>query len=207
VIFDLHAIEHRLTFGSGGEVNIFSVVRPCWVVCSRLHQLCRFFTAYDTAKLVLKDLNIYPQKSTNEERECLELDEFESGYPRLTLLHLIDIAGFFLAKLSGSDYEPYSTEFKGTKETAQIKQRVGAVQTNHEISWKALLGRLWRLHRTGVFDRRNADSINFAELVKGGKVSIIDLSDTDSTLINNLVIANILRGDGGLNAIYREVHI
>lgn len=154
----------------------------------------RFFKAYDTAKLILKDLNIYPRKNTSEEREVLELDEFESGYPHLTLLHLIDVAGFFLAKLSGTDSEPYSTEFKGAKETAQIKQRVGAVQTNHEISWKALLGRLWRLHRTGVFDRKNADSIDFAELVKAGRVSIIDLSDTDSTLINNLVIANILRG-------------
>jgi uncharacterized protein len=111
-------------------------------------QLDRFFKAYDTAKLILKDMNIYPKKNTNEERECLELDEFESGYPRLTLLHLIDVSGYFLSKLSGADYEPYTAEFNGTKERAQIKQRVGAVQTNNEISWKALLGKLWRLYRT-----------------------------------------------------------
>jgi uncharacterized protein len=154
----------------------------------------RFFKAYDTAKLILRDLDIYPRKGSGEEREALELDEFESGYPKLTLLYLIDVAGFFLGKLASTEYEPHNNAFKGTKESAQIKQRVGAVQTNNEISWKALLGKLWRLQRTGIFDKPNANAISFGDLLKPGRVSIIDLSDTDSTLINNLVIANILRG-------------
>ncbi len=154
----------------------------------------RFFKAYDTAKLILRDLNIYPRKNSSEEREALEIDEFETGYPRLTLSGLIDVAGFFLCKLSGAEPEPYNTEFKGTKEKAQIKQRVSAVDTNNEISWKALLGKLWRLHRMGIFDNPNAKAIAYSELTQPGKVSIIDLSDTDSTLVNNLVIANILRG-------------
>ncbi|HEY4047965.1 MAG TPA: hypothetical protein VGM27_13970 [Acidobacteriaceae bacterium] len=77
---------------------------------------------------------------------------------------------------------------------AQIKQRVGAIQTNNEIRWKALLGKLWRLHRMGIFDKPNTNPISFGDLLKPGRVSIIDLSDADSTLINNLVIANIPRG-------------
>lgn len=154
----------------------------------------RFFKAYDTAKLVLRDLNIYPCKGTAEEREALEIDEFETGLPKLTLSHLIDVGGFFLGKLSSTEYEPYNAEFKGTKEKAQIKQRVGAVDTNNEISWKALLGKLWRLHRMGIFDNRNANAITYSELTRSGRVSVVDLSDTDSTLVNNLVIANILRG-------------
>jgi uncharacterized protein len=154
----------------------------------------RFFKAYDTAKLVLRDLNIYPQKNSSEEREALEIDEFESGYPKLTLSRLIDVAGFFLSKLSGAEHEPYNAEFKGTKEKAQIKQRVATVDTSSEISWKALLGKLWRLHRTGIFDNPHASAITYSDLTQSGRVSIIDLSDTDSTLVNNLVIANILRG-------------
>jgi DNA helicase HerA-like ATPase len=154
----------------------------------------RFFKAYDTAKLILADLNIYPKKGTSEVREALELDEFESGYPRLTLSHLIDIAGFILAKLAAGEHDPYNGDFKGAKEKGQIKQRVNAVQTNHEISWKALLSKLWRLQRMGIFDNAGAKAISFGDLIQPGHVSVVDLSDTDSTLVNNLVIANILRG-------------
>ncbi|WP_431214675.1 Arm DNA-binding domain-containing protein [Puia sp. P3] len=35
--------------------------------------------------------------------------------------------------------------------------------------------------------------IPFKELIQAGAMSIIDLSDTDSTMINNIVIANLLR--------------
>src|SRR5438094_3515121 len=45
-------------------------------------QVDRFFKAYDTTKLVLRDLNIFPKKGvTTEEREAIELNEFETGYP------------------------------------------------------------------------------------------------------------------------------
>ena len=104
------------------------------------------------------------------------------------------VSGLFLGKLASTDYEPYMDAFNGTKEMAQIKQRVGAIQTNNEIRWKALLGKLWRLHRMGIFDKPNTNPISFGDLLKPGRVSIIDLSDADSTLINNLVIANIPRG-------------
>jgi hypothetical protein len=75
-----------------------------------------------------------------------------------------------------------------------IRQRVAQVQTNHENSWKALLGKLWQLQRTKVFDNPKAQSMPFDRLIQPGQVSIIDLSDTDSTVVNNLVISNILRG-------------
>jgi DNA helicase HerA-like ATPase len=157
-------------------------------------QLDRFLKAYDVLKLVLRDLNIYPRKGTSEEKESLDLNEFESGYPRMTLSQIIDIAGFFLGHLSKTEYEPYNDEFKSPQAKKQINQRVGAVSTNNEISWKAMMGKLWRLHRTNVFDRSGTAAIDFSEVIKPGRVTIIDLSDTDSTLINNLVIANILRG-------------
>jgi DNA helicase HerA-like ATPase len=158
-------------------------------------QLDRFFKAYDVTKLLMRDFNIYPRKENkSEEREALELDEFETGYPRMTLSHLIDICGFFLNSLSSGEFEPFNQVFKGDRVKAQIKQRIATVQTSSEVSWKALLGKLWRLHRTGIFDSVGAPAIPFGELVHPGRTTIIDLSDTNSPHINNLVIANILRG-------------
>src|ERR671914_2798871 len=53
----------------------------------------RFLKAYDTLKVVLRDLDIFPKPG--EETLALEVDELESGYPRMTLLQLIDMAGVF----------------------------------------------------------------------------------------------------------------
>jgi DNA helicase HerA-like ATPase len=158
-------------------------------------QVDRFLKAYDVAKLVLRDLSIFPSKGkSDEERQALELNEFEEGYPRLTLSHLIDIAGFFLAGLSKGEPDPYNTVFKAEAAKKMIQARVHTVQTNSEISWKALLGKLWRLHRTGVFDSANAPSLVFRDMIEPGRTSVIDLSDTQAPQLNNLVIANILRG-------------
>jgi DNA helicase HerA-like ATPase len=68
------------------------------------------------------------------------------------------------------------------------------VKTSSERSWKALLGKLWRLHRTKVFDNPGAPPIDFSELLVPGRTTIVDLSDTESSVINNLVISSILRG-------------
>lgn len=106
-------------------------------------QLDRFIKAYDATKLVLRDLGIYPKKGNEkEEREAVELDEFESGYPRMTLSHLIDVCGFFLSSLSKSEPDPYNQQFKDEQTKKMIKQRVAQFPTNNEISWKALLGKL-----------------------------------------------------------------
>lgn len=89
---------------------------------------------------------------------------------------------------------PYYAPFKSDQAKGIIRKRAAQVQTNHENSWKALLGKLWQLHRTGVFDNPKAQSMPFDRLIQTGQVSIIDLSDTNSTVVNNLVISNILRG-------------
>jgi DNA helicase HerA-like ATPase len=157
-------------------------------------QADRFFKAYDAAKLILRDLKIYPA-GKEEEKESVELNEFDSGYPRLTLLHLIDVASALLHKVAGSEPEFYnSPDFRKADGQTALKKRINAVQTNNEISWRSLLGKLWRLKRIDVFDRPGAHGMDFAAMIKPGRISVVDLSDTDSTFINNLVIANILRG-------------
>ena len=155
----------------------------------------RFFKTYDVAKLILRDLDIFPRKNnSDEERIALELNEFETGYPHLTLSYLIDVANFILASLAHSEHEPFNSEFKSDQAKKVIQTRIATLQTNNEISWKALLGKLWRLKRTDVFDNPSAKPIPFDKLCKPGRTIVIDLSDTDSTIINNLVISNILRG-------------
>lgn len=158
-------------------------------------QIDRFFKAYDTTKLVMRDLGIFPAKNNPaQELETLELNEFEAGYPQMTLSLLIDLAGFILAHVARGEHEPYNAAFKSDQAKNMIRQRVAQVQTNHENSWKALLGKLLQLQRTKVFDNPKAQSMPFDRLIQPGQVSIIDLSDTDSTIVNNLVISNILRG-------------
>ncbi len=154
-------------------------------------QLGRFFKAYDTAKLILRDVGIYPTKE--QESEAIEIDEFETGWPKLTLSMLIDIAGFIRDKVgskeSGTLYNPILKENIG-----KVKARINSVETNNEISWNALLSKLWQLHRTNLFDNRNAQTIPYSELIQPGNMTIVDLSDSDSTIINNLVITDLLKG-------------
>ena len=76
----------------------------------------RFLKAYDIAKDVLRDLGIFPQKGDAEqERIALELDEFERGYPRMTLSLLLDVVGACRQR----------AEPKGDKEARQEGRRGG----------------------------------------------------------------------------------
>jgi DNA helicase HerA-like ATPase len=156
-------------------------------------QFSRFFKIYDAAKLILRDLGIYPNKE--QQNEVLEYDEFENGYPHITLSLLIDIAGLVLEKISvGFDLHFQNEFIRSGKERIEKRIQTVVKGTDNESSWKALLGKLWQLHRTKMFDKSTDMDIPFQDLIKGGTVSIFDLSDSDSTLVNNIVIANLLRG-------------
>lgn len=169
----------------------------------------RFLKAYDTLKLVLKDLDIFPRKG--EEHLALEVDEFETGYPHMTLLQLLDVAGVF-ADMAASTREDKSRakghtadesarslmffrspELQGQEQLVQ--QRAAAAQApGNVISWRGLLGKLWMVQRLQVFDTPKTSPLDYASLLRPGSVSVIDLSDTDAPQVNNLVIADLLRG-------------
>ena len=58
-----------------------------------------------------------------------------------------------------------------------------------------MLGRLARLNRLKVFhDDGGKPPMTYARLLKPGTVSVVDLSDSGFSELNNLVIADILRG-------------
>ncbi len=153
----------------------------------------RFYKAYDAARAVMRDLKIYPA-TKEDETQLMDLDELETGYPKLTLSLLLDIVGMFRHQVSKdeTEQEPFNPVLR--KNIDRVKQRLAQFKTSHELSWLALLGRLHRINRLKIFDNPAAPSIDYSKMIKAGDVSVVDLSDTDSPAVRNLVIADILRG-------------
>ncbi|MCG2766890.1 MAG: ATP-binding protein [Anaerolineae bacterium] len=158
-------------------------------------QETRYFQAYDVCKALLRDFGVFPARNNrDEEREAQELDELETGFPRMTLSHIIDIASVFLHVVSHTDGDPRPFNRVFSDNLDRVMTRVRAVNPGNDISWRALLAKLWRLHRLRIFDSANVSPIDYANMLLPGRISIIDLSDTDSREVTNLVIAQILRG-------------
>jgi hypothetical protein len=173
----------------------------------------RFLKAYDIAKEVMRDLDIFPKKGNAEqERMALELDEFDRGYPRMSLPLLMDVVracgdraepkGEKKRGKAAEDaddapaFSPYAKELRAPGGVEALNKRMHAANPPASaISWRALLGRLARLNRLKVFsDDDGPKPMTYANLLKPGRVSVIDLSDSGYTELNNLVIADILRG-------------
>ncbi|QDE84191.1 MULTISPECIES: ATP-binding protein [Myxococcus] len=189
----------------------------------------RFLKAYDVTKLLLEDFNIYPQ-TEEERRQVLDVDELSTGFPHMTIDHVLDVVSAYIYSLSDegksetrgksratprkqaslleenddAEADPdvtakapsrglmLRTEFKSN--FGRVMARVMAQSSRHEISWKALASKLHRLRRLGIFDVGSEQGVAYESMLTPGRVSVIDLSDTDSPQLNNLVIADILRG-------------
>jgi len=155
----------------------------------------RYFQAFDVCKQLMRELGIFPsRRNRDEEQVAMEIDELETGWPRMTLSYMIDVASTFLHIVAKNPGDPdlYNRVFRQNMQ--QVKQRVGAIRSDSQSSWRALLAKLWRLHRLQIFDNPRIQPLNFAAMLQPGHVSIIDLSDTESTQVRNLVIAQLLRG-------------
>jgi uncharacterized protein len=158
-------------------------------------QETRYFTAYNVCRQLLRTLGIFPKpKNDDEEKQALALDELETGYPRMKLSHMIDIAGAFLHEVTQAAGDPilFNDIFKNNLD--KVRQRVQQANSDSDVSWRALLAKLYRLHRLKVFDNPAAGPIDYAKMLQPGRVSIIDLSDMDSPQIRNIVIAQMLKG-------------
>jgi hypothetical protein len=154
----------------------------------------RFLKAYDATKRVMDALKIYPV-TQDEKAEAITIDEQENGYPKMTLDCLYDIVQLVASRFQGEENTPYlaTSALRKNAKKADSAINWGSMPKNW-TSWRALQGRLGRIKRLKVFDNSAAESIDYADLLAPGRVSIIDLSDTDSPYVNNLVIAQILRG-------------
>jgi DNA helicase HerA-like ATPase len=158
----------------------------------------RFLKAYDVAKEVMRDLDMFPKRGDKEqERLAVEIDEFERGYPRLTLSIMMDVVGACLAKADKAKINPYSRQLDTEQGKEALEKRIKSVNVpGNAVSWRALLGLLGRLNRLKVFDspKPSVRPINYKRLIQPGSVSIIDLSDSGMSELSNIVIADLLRG-------------
>ncbi len=153
----------------------------------------RYLKSYDICCQLLRELGIFP-RNDEDYQQLLELDDQESGYPSMTLTHMLDAVRAIANLLAGTPWqEPDTPEFRGKEEhfARLVKQHN---LSKHAASWNALRGKLRRMQRLRVFDNPQAASIPYAALATPGSVAIVDLSDTDSPQINNLAIAELLRG-------------
>ncbi len=166
----------------------------------------RYLKAYDIAKRLLEDLKIFPSNDP-EKTQVLQLDEMETGYPKMTLEHMYDMVKV-CSELSTNekkpddfskwDYHFYSRDFAMHRATvvATLKNMMKEIKDvlTYPNSWRVIQGKLRQFIRLNIFDNKDAGSLTYKDLTIPGKVSIIDLSDTDSPLVNNFVIAEFLRG-------------
>jgi uncharacterized protein len=163
----------------------------------------RYLKAYDIARRMLRGMKIFPADA-KDEQQLLGLDEAETGYPRMTVKQMYDVVRACAELASGGkkpddfekpEYPLFSKEFALHRAAfKEVFRREDLKQFTHATSWFAIQGKLSQLVRLGVFDNAAAGSLNYSNLTQPGVVSIIDLSDTDSPQVNNLVIAEFLRG-------------
>jgi uncharacterized protein len=166
----------------------------------------RFLQAYDAAIALLRDLRIFPQPGQPEdEQQAMEWDELEAGYPRMELRLLMDVIGgarILVEKGEKEAFRPGHPALRSEDAQKTLFARVGPVvkSDSSPASWRALLGKLATLARLKVFDRGRDEHgqvvmpLNFKKLLQPGAVTVIDLSDTGSPVVSNLVIADLLRG-------------
>jgi DNA helicase HerA-like ATPase len=158
----------------------------------------RFLKAYDIAKAVMRDLDIFPQRAdAKQEQLALEIDEFERGWPRLTLQMMLDLVGACLAKTDKREIELRSPPFTMAEANDKITKRIAEAHIPGNVSsWAALFGRLARLSRLKVFDspEPTAKPLIYSKLLQPGQVSLVDLSAFGASELSNIVIADLLRG-------------
>ena len=128
----------------------------------------------------------------------------ETGYPKMTVEQVYDVVRICAVLAAGERklkdlptlnhrfYSPLFTERKA--QVLPLLQRELTQPPSHPSSWRVVQGKLGQLIRLNIFDNEQAGPLTYKNLTVPGSVSIIDLSDTDSPQVNNLVIAEFMRG-------------
>lgn len=157
----------------------------------------RFQKAITVTLRALDELKIWTDDDLRYVKE--QMDEFDEGYPKMRLSHLYDvtrsIADLLQHQARSSTTALLSHEFRGKEaEFDRLLKDAVKDEAKRWDSWRKVQGRLGRIERLNLFDNPKAPPLNYQKMLAPGRVSIIDLSDSDSTLVNNLVISDLLRG-------------
>lgn len=174
----------------------------------------RFLFAYEVARTLLRELGIFPQKTATpdeaarQERIAERLDEFERGYPRLKLSFLLDVVDACKARVTKAVKEPYNAELRTAEGKAALKRALDSRDVpGNAASWGKVASLLWRLHRLRVFDASSggARPLVYRDLLRPGRLSVIDLSDAGASELSNIAVADVLRGiQEEQDRLYRE---
>jgi uncharacterized protein len=165
-------------------------------------QMDRFLFAYEVAKALMQELGLFPQKGVakeelaRQERLVMNLDEFDRGYPRLTLSFFLDVVGVCKAKVNKSAFTPFNTELQTAEAKSAFEKRLNKDMPGNQSSWGKLHSLLWRLAKLKVFHgpRVRAQPLRYGDLLRPGRVSVVDLSDSGMSELTNIAIADLLRG-------------
>lgn len=182
----------------------------------------RLLKAYEITKRLMHQFAIFPRADHVAEDNALILsvDEFDRGWPSMTLDHLCYVVSAVISVAEGQDSEPpydargfkghwndiqsvirgqfggsMAIDDDGGDQPSRGKGRSGgsAPKFGNVTSWKAVSARINRLRRLGIFDRQG-ESLKFNKMLEPGRINIIDLSDVENLDVRNLAIAEILRG-------------
>jgi uncharacterized protein len=140
-------------------------------------QYDRLIQAYEIVKSLMRDLRV------TGEREVLDIDEFDRGWPRMRLDDLRYIVSGVLAISDKIGQEP---NFTGSQLTQwdRARQKIYSVfggdsdgdgenktksksspKFGNTMSWKALMQKIGRLTRLGIFDRGDKYSLDYQEMM------------------------------------------
>jgi uncharacterized protein len=166
----------------------------------------RLMRLYESAKQLMRDLEVFPRKNNASDNALyVSVDEFDRGWPLMTLEHLCYLVSGVISLAEGQTEEPFfnASGFKGNwaKIRQHLRVRIGGGDGDDEDKpkfgdvrpYKVLSQRLARLRRLNIFDR-GGHYLNFTEMLQPGRVNIIDLSDLDNAEVRNIAIAEVLRG-------------
>ena len=140
----------------------------------------RLIQAYEIGKALLRELEIFPPKGG--EREVLDIDEFDRGWPMMKLedLRYLISAIIAIAEKTGEG-EPQFRESQFFGRWDNVKAKVHAyfsagdadgearkAKISHGVSWKALMARISRLQRLRIFDRGRQFAIKYTKCYSPG---------------------------------------
>lgn len=152
----------------------------------------RFQKAYELTRSLLMKPKIFP-RNEEERAQLMELDEMERGFPGMRLQHIYDVARMCADVVDKEQNPTYLGAKEFEENRKDVEQTIKTLKSTHAPSWRIVQGSLGRLLRLKIFDNKNAAPPDYDAMTKPGSVTIIDLSDTDSPQVNNLVISEILR--------------
>jgi len=114
----------------------------------------------------------------------------------VSLSHLSDVVDRIInTKWPQDDEEKYcfSEEYKGNEKI--LDQTINSVQLHsNKYSWLKLKGILSRLRKQKIFDVPNVPALDYQEIFKPERVSIVDLSGVTTVDHSNLALSQILLG-------------